>query len=114
MFHDTHPKENQAVQGQQEPKLLALVKLTLANLRSPLRAVLLEDDSPCSLGLGQQMTPGVTPFPIRKGRIGPSAPTSWPEGPHCLLSTYAPHTPLLTSIPLVTCFLLEAFYISHS
>lgn len=71
MFHNTHPKDNQALQGQQEPKLLALVGLTLANLMSPLRAVL-----PCSLGLGQQMPPGVIPFPIGKGRIGPSVPTS--------------------------------------
>lgn len=114
MFHNTHPKDNQALQGQQEPKLLALVRLTLANLRSPLRAVLLKADSPRSLGLGQQMPPGVIPFPIGKGRIGPSVPTSWPEGPYCLFSTYAPHTPLITSIPLVAWFLLKAFYISHS
>lgn len=68
------------MQGQQEPKLLALVGLTLANLRSPLCAVILEDDSPCSPGLGKQMLPGVTPFPIWKGRITPSKPVSWHTG----------------------------------
>lgn len=36
-----------------------------------------------------------------------------PEGSHCLVGTYAPHTPL-SSVCLVVWFLLKAFYISHS
>ena len=79
VFHNTHPKENRPLQGQQEPRLLALVGLTLANL-SPLHAAILEDDSPCSLELGRQMSLEVTPFPIGKGRITPSVPASWQAG----------------------------------
>lgn len=80
MFHNTHPKEKRALQGWQEPKLLPQVGKGQSYQRSPLRALILEDDNPCSLGLGQQMLPGVTPFPIRKGRIGPGIAVSWQAG----------------------------------
>lgn len=107
------------MQGQQEPKLLALVALTLANLRSPLHAAALEDDSPCSPGLGQQMPLEFIPLPTGKGRATPSVPVSSPAGipasrdPIAYLVRTHPNPPA-SSFHLVAWFLLSAFYISHS
>lgn len=107
------------MQGQQEPKLLALVGLTLASPRSPLRGAILEDDSPRSPGFGQQMPLGVTSFPAGQGGIAPSVLASWRAGnpawrdPIAYSVRTCPTHPLSSSC-LVAWFLFKAFYISHS
>lgn len=75
------------------------------------------EDSPCSMGLGQQMLLGVTPFPVgHRSQCGQelAGRESCLEQPHCLFGTYTACTNLLPRIRLVAWFLPKAFYISHS